>query len=186
VTGIAGLVVGAGRDAANCSGATCRRFESEGAADRGSIWRLCSPDSGHVSLAPVRGPRGGHGGTEMAPSTGSSMDPDQSRSCRGPVADAQEACRVRYRAAHRLPMRPQLRESGALPSDFSVEAAVGSGDEGQVFVSRYALAISSTRSVHSRPGVVDRVPSVNWSARLCRRPLAPKRGVSSADLTWVT
>jgi hypothetical protein len=113
VTGVAGLGAGAGRDAADCSGAAHPRLDSEPAADKGSIWRLCSLESGRGSLAPVSG----HEGATMAPSMGPGMDPDLSRSFRGPIADAQEPWCVHCTAAHRLPMRRQLRESGALPSD---------------------------------------------------------------------
>lgn len=66
----------------------------------------------------------------MAPSMGPGMDPDQSRSVRGRVADAQEPWCVRALQSRAQSRNvPSVARERRVAEELSVEAAVGSDDE---------------------------------------------------------
>jgi hypothetical protein len=89
------------------------------------------------------------------------------------------------RAAHGPPLRPQFRESSELLGDFSVGAAVGSGDEGR-FSSRGRALASRRRGCPSGPagsGLLDRPGRAGLerdAGCVCRRPVALEPGVTPA------
>jgi hypothetical protein len=117
---------------------------------------------------PVSGPRGGHEGTEMAPSIGPGSNSDQSRSFRGPIADAREAWRVRLKGRAQARNAPSAARA-ALQSPF------GFGGDRPGRTGRIATAPADghrSRLLHAERRASRRSP-----VRSCRLPrVCPGRG----------